>query len=256
LSSHFNPRFLIPPNGNGNGNQPPTARLVLPALTLLEFQGVSEWLEVVAARIDVPQLRQVIITFFDQFVFDIPQFYRFIFHEASKAYSLSLGIWPTHYAHISFSWKQVESPILRYFRWEMLCRGIERQVHSIAQMCAHFLSLLSTVKSLSVNYLVVNDGSLTILPDDVDPTRWIDLFTSFSSVERLNIHGKLEPFIGAALKGLTGESAAQVLPVLQHLSIDRPINNTAAQEGMRSFVTARKHSGHPVAIHRKSVLPW
>jgi hypothetical protein len=70
-------------------------------------------------------------------------------------------------------------------------------------------------------------------------------------VEQLEIDGIPEPFIGAALKALTGEEAAQVLPALQHLSINNSTRDKAAQEGVNSFVTTRQHSGHPIADHRK-----
>ena len=55
-----------------NGRPPPPTRTVLPALTRLEFKGVSEWLEAVVARIDAPLLGFVQVTFFHQLIFDIP----------------------------------------------------------------------------------------------------------------------------------------------------------------------------------------
>jgi len=56
-------------------NRPPTpsTRVILPSLTQFNFQGVSEYLEDLSARIDVPQLEHAGITFLNQLIFDIPQ---------------------------------------------------------------------------------------------------------------------------------------------------------------------------------------
>ena len=56
----------------------PTTRTSLPALTRLEFQGDSEYLEDVVARIDVPLLDSISITFFDELRFDIPELAQFM----------------------------------------------------------------------------------------------------------------------------------------------------------------------------------
>ena len=53
-------------------------RSVLPALTIFQFEGVSEYPEGVIARIDTPHLDVLQIVFFRDPTFDIPQLYRFI----------------------------------------------------------------------------------------------------------------------------------------------------------------------------------
>ena len=53
---------------------PPLTRSLLPALIHLEFEGVTEYLEDLVARIDVPLLEYTNITFFNHLVFDISQF--------------------------------------------------------------------------------------------------------------------------------------------------------------------------------------
>jgi hypothetical protein len=58
--------------------QPPPTCAVLPALTRIELIGASEWLEDVVARIDVPLLDYIWISFFHQLIFDMPQVSRFI----------------------------------------------------------------------------------------------------------------------------------------------------------------------------------
>ena len=53
-------------------------RSVLPAFAYFRFKGVSEYLEVVVARINAPQLSKLDVAFFNDIVFDTPQFTQFI----------------------------------------------------------------------------------------------------------------------------------------------------------------------------------
>jgi hypothetical protein len=65
---------------------------------------------------------------------------------------------------------------------------------------------------------------------EIDSMLWSQLFHTFSSVQCLEIPAMLESSIAPALQGLMGESAAEVLPSLQNLSIVG--NATAAREGI------------------------
>ncbi|KAH9964802.1 hypothetical protein BGW80DRAFT_1447965 [Lactifluus volemus] len=73
-------RSPTPHHKRRNRPIPPPTRFVLPALTRFAFQGVTEYLEVLAARIDAPALDKFEIHFFHQVVFDIPQIIRFFGH--------------------------------------------------------------------------------------------------------------------------------------------------------------------------------
>ena len=57
---------------------PPPTRAILPSLTTIAFKGASEYLEVISARIDAPQLDNLYITFFNEVIFDTPQLFQFI----------------------------------------------------------------------------------------------------------------------------------------------------------------------------------
>ncbi|KAI0249430.1 hypothetical protein BJV78DRAFT_695135 [Lactifluus subvellereus] len=60
------------------GHLLPLTLATLPALTYFQFQGISEYLEDLVARLNAPLLNWVYITFFNQLVFDIPQLTWFI----------------------------------------------------------------------------------------------------------------------------------------------------------------------------------
>src|SRR6266851_5169352 len=59
--------------------RPPLTRTILPTLTHIRFKGVTEYLEDLVARIDVPLLAEIWITFFNQLVFDILQLPKLVF---------------------------------------------------------------------------------------------------------------------------------------------------------------------------------
>jgi hypothetical protein len=240
--------------------RPPTTRAVLPALTLLRFKGVSEWLEVLAARIDAPLLHYIQITFFNQLLFDIPQIVRFIGHmELSRASELTFSFSPSHNAEIRCSWPhETLADVQVSLRWRVSCKSLDWQIYSVAQLCTQILPLCSSADTLNIKYgnWEDRDPPLGIRRDDMDPAQWLELFRSFTSVQSLEIPTKLELFIAAALQGLTPESAAGVLPTLNKLSINGPTIDGHAQQGIQSFVTARQHSDHPVVVDPPNFSSW
>jgi F-box-like len=229
------------PTAQPNRVPPPPTRFILPALTYLEFEGVSEYLEVLAARMDAPPLDYFRIRFFHQLVFDIPQIVRFFGHLKSfRSSSLDLQI-NRNESSIFFS-----SNATRFSHsWDICGKRLDWQVSSLAQICSQILPLCSSVNALTITSRSSPD------PDNMDPTLWLQLFQSFPSVQSLTIGVFLEQFIADSLKGLTGESAAEVLPSLQSLTLCWNKSDEVTQQGLQSFIAARQHSGHPVALVRQ-----
>jgi hypothetical protein len=207
-------------------------------------------LEVLAARIDAPLLIQLDISFFNQLVFDTPQFIRLLGQlEWFRPSDLSLYFCSTGHARVTFSWKQGwNDDDSGPFDWIILCESLDWQLFSIAQICSQILPLRSSVERLDVEW--EKGDSLGPRLEDMNSTLWLDLFHSFTSVQSLEISANLEPFVAAVLQGLPGESATEVLPSLHRLSIVGDMSDKAAQQGIEPFVTARQHSNHPVAVHR------
>ena len=79
----------------GGRRPPPRRRILLPVLTELFFEGVSEYLDDFLARVDAPLLDKLDITFFHQLIFDAPQITQFI----SRAPNLNA----CNEAHVEFS---------------------------------------------------------------------------------------------------------------------------------------------------------
>ncbi|KAH9952592.1 hypothetical protein BGW80DRAFT_1567992 [Lactifluus volemus] len=226
-------------------NRAPT-RFVLPSLTKLEFEGESEYLEVLAAQFDAPQLNEFAITFAHQFVFDIPQTVRLInnYLDSFEAYSLTLTFKSWNCASITFP-----SNITHRFAfppsyvWLIMCKESDRQVISVTQICSQILLFRSGVKSL-----VIECGGLV----DRNPTLWLQLFHSFPSVQSLQIPAHLEPSIASALERPTEGSpaAAEVFPWLHSLSIVGNMPGKTVKQPIQSFVAARQRSGRLVVVSR------
>jgi hypothetical protein len=240
-----------------NRRLPPPIRSVLPVLTRVNFHGVSEYLEVLAGRIDAPRLEFFGISFFNQPVIDIPQTIRFLSHlESHSAY---LAFDPTGYVKILFY--PPPSPHSSFIMstnlsWSIGCKGLDWQVFCAAQIFSQIIHLSSRVEELDIQDRYLWDKNVPpgigIRPDDIDPTIWLDLFRTFPSVRKLRMSDEMEPFIAAALQRSAARSAPDVFPSLESLSIDKPqvTRNKATKESIGSFVTAREHSGHPVTVHR------
>jgi F-box-like len=242
---------------------PPSTRTVLSALTNIVFQGVSEYLEVLAAQIYAPMLEGLVTHFFNQLVFDIPQISWLIGNLRNPRPSgLSLSFsqsGPTQRDEVGacFFWSRTgslggpgPSPGLYV---SVLGKWLDWQVFSITQICNQILPLCSSVEWLNVEYgdwWTREKPPPSMQPDDMDHTRWLELFHSFISVKRLEISNELESFIAAALQGLTKESATGVFPTLNSLSIVGDTSDRAAQQGIEEFVNARQYSVYPVAFHR------
>jgi hypothetical protein len=140
--------------------------------------------------------------------------------------------------------------------WIITAKWFDWHVSAVAHICSQILPFHSSVELLNIqcpDFGPIADLSDWIEQDEMDSTLWSQLFYSFTSVQSLEIFAPLEPFIAAALEGLTESSAAKVLPSLCSLSIVGKRSDEAVQQGIRLFVAARQHSSHPVVISRREV---
>ncbi|KAI0298751.1 hypothetical protein B0F90DRAFT_1668886 [Multifurca ochricompacta] len=107
-------------------------------------------------------------------------------------------------------------PVHRWFSWEI---------------CDQSLSLLSNVKEL-----LINDPRQPRWQDDgMDSTVWLDLFRSFSAVERLYVSKQLGPHVDSALE-----------------KINCLLSEHAGSTSVEQFTTARQLADHPVTAADRS----
>ena len=223
---------------------PPPTRTLLPVLTMLQFNGVSEYLEDVVARIDAPLLDKLEIVFFYQLIFDCPQLTQFI--------SRTPKFKANGEARVGFSYLIVTVTIPQKFDGELelaiSCRQSDWQLSSVAQVCSSSFAqaLIPTVERLHIQGLSWPPD----WQDDVENSQWLELFHPFTAVKALYVSSEFTSRIAPALNELVGERVTEVLPALQTLFLEEPFESEPVQETMCPFATARQLAGHPIAFSR------
>ena len=221
--------------------RPPPTRTPLPVLTLLWFKGASEYLEDLVARINVPQLNKLTITFFHQLIFDCPQLTQFISRAPKfKAHSE---------AHVVFSKRDVAVRLPQTFggllEFRTSCKQSDWQLSSAAQVCSSSFTraLIPTVEHLYIRSRYRQQD----WQDDIEGNQWLELFQPFAAVNDLYISSKFTPRIAPALKELVGERVTEVLPALQTLFLEPPLSGPV-QETIGQFLAVRQLANHPIGV--------
>jgi hypothetical protein len=220
---------------------PPPTRIVLPALTEFRFKGVCEYLDDLVARIDAPQLIYLKITFFNDILFDAPQFIQFISRTPTlKAVENAHVVFGYHTACVNSS-----SQTSRY-EVGFSCKELDWQVSSLEQICASHLAPLSTLEDLYIYERLY--GLQPDWQDNIENTLWLELLHPFTSVKNLYLSKEFAPRIVAALQELVGGRTTEVLPTLQNIFLEEIQPAGRVQEDIGRFVGARQLSGHSITV--------
>ena len=219
--------------------QPPfPTRVVLPSLASLHFIGISEYLEDLLAQIDAPILQTLSVTSSDRDV-HIPQLLRFV--------DCAERLGPPIRAMVEFD---IEMVLLKFmpsdsFELAIICDNLAGQILSMAQVCRELLPLLARVERLDLHC-----NRLPPSTESVNPRHWLELFQSFVNSQDLYVSRKVWPQVAPALRGLTGESAVEVLPQLRTLFLEELEEFEQVWESIESFIAARRLSDQPVAAQQ------
>ena len=220
---------------------PPPTRTVLLSLTEIWFKGVCEYLDDLVARIDAPQLNNLHVTFFNDDVFDAPQFIQFI----SRTPTLKA----VEDAHVVFGHLKAtihSSSIPSLCEVGISCRELDWQVSSLEQLCASHLPPLSALEDLYIYERL--DGEQPDWRDNIENTLWLDLLHRFTTVKNLYLSKEFAPRIVAALQELVGGRTTEVLPTLQNIFLEEVEPAGRVQEDIERVVAARRLSGHTIAV--------
>jgi hypothetical protein len=228
---------------------PPPTRTLLPVLTTFQFKGVGEYLEDLVARIDVPLLNDLEITFFHQLVFDTPQLAQFI--SRTPKFNAYNG------ARVVFSELEVRITLLQTsdetLKLGILSNQSEWQLSSLAQIRSSFFpqGLLHTVEDL---HILENEYWRPEWQEDIESNQWLELLHPFIAVKDLHMSQEFVPRITEALLELVaGENVTEVLPALRSVFFEEPLPLGPVQEAIGQFVAARQLAGHPITIsHSRS----
>ena len=224
---------------------PPQTRSTLPTLTKIRFQGVSEYLEGILARIDAPRLNELDITFFNQIIFGTPQLFQFI----SRRPTLSAP----EEGHIVFNSSAIfvrfpsQTPDSGTLGVRILCTTSEWQLSSLEQVCTSSLPPFPTLEDL---YIFEDLYFPPCWQDDIENTLWQELLQPFAAVKNLYLCKKVMPRIAPALQELVGGRATEVLPNLEKCFLEEFLPTGPLHEGIEKFVAARRFAGHPFTVSR------
>ncbi len=231
------------PDG-GRRRPPPPTRSVLPAVTCFNFNGVSEYLEDLLARIDAPHLDDLNISLFHQLIFDMPQLTQFI--------SRTPNLRPPDEARVLFkaSKATVILPQISYRRvlLGISCRQSDWLLSSLQQLCSSLLPLISSLEYLYIDNQ--DEDSELLWHDDMENAQWLELLNNFTTVKTLYLSWGITRRIVPALQELDWGRATEVLPSLQSLFLEEIDPLGPVPEGIDKFVAARQRSGHSVAVSR------
>ena len=224
---------------------PPQKRSVLPSLHNFRFRGVTEYLEELVTRIDIPQLNYMNITFFNQIDFDCPRLAQFI--------NCTPIFGALNEAHVQF-WEGFASVTLRSrtskfegnnLRIHISCREPDWQLSSIEQVCNNSLPPLPTVEDLYIEH----DYLVLVWKDEaIENTLWLQLLLPFTTVKHLYLDKEFAPGIAAAMQELGEGRITEVLPNLQTIFVKGLEPWRSFQKQIGQFVATRQLLGRSIAI--------
>jgi hypothetical protein len=236
-------KFLLLPRSH---RCPPViTRSTLPNLTKFSFEGATEYLDNLVARIDVPRLDSLFITFPYQRNIGTPHLVQFI----SRTPRFS----EPNDAHVMLT-LDTEVLLLRasdgleILHVEISCGQLDPRVSSIAQVCTMCLTHPPTVENLRLG--AFNKILYPVLEwkDDINNNQWLDLLRPFTAVKSLYLSEDLQPDLSSALQELVGDRTMEVLPSLQNIFLGMFELSEPFQEAIGQFLAARQLSGHPITV--------
>ena len=233
-------------------HSPNVTRVVFTALTRIQYQGGSAYLEEIVSRIDTPQLESFTITFFDHLVLDTPHLRHFIGRtQTFTALNQADIIFNGHYSDIGVTFLLPDghrSPDLGALTLGVRYTDSGPRFMSLVRLCSSSLPRLPTLKRLSTR------SQQSTRQPPMSATEWVEFLCVFDFVEDLDLSRNTELMysILRALNELVGERVMEALPALQHISVHKPWQPWASDypmKGIEPFVAARQLSGRPVVVH-------
>jgi hypothetical protein len=231
----------------------PSTRVILPALTRLEFHGDSEYFEDLVARIDTPSIISVKTKFFNPLIFDNPQFLQFLGRtKVLRSFKQVKLFLDKSMADISLHNDHHHSPVNpgANLHIHISCDGLDWQLSGLAQICEQFSTVLFNVGRCNVDW----SRNWAVPREDTDHTQWLELFRPFTSVHSLEISSGMEVLISPALGELTGDRVMEVLPVLRTFFFSR-LRVKKSPNPFLPFFRARRRSKNPVTFKNRSLSP-
>jgi len=226
--------------------RPLTTRVILPNLRWFGFKGASAYLEALLPCMTAPFLAKLQVMFFDQRTFHLPHLLQFL----STAENLSFGsatliFWEGWISAIVYPNKDAR---VYAFYMDIVCRGVDRQVASAAQIFRVLRPAFSAMENLTLEYQWY--GLSSEWRNGAHRTRWRALLRSFSNVKTLRVDSALVSQLSRSLELEDGESHVELLPQLKELSYP---NLREFGDAFTAFIDACRIAGRPVTVVRRRI---
>jgi hypothetical protein len=215
--------------------------ITLPNLRSLLFKGVSAYLEGLLAQISAPVLSTLNVNLFSQLTFTVPRLLQFMDDTSA---TLNLSTLQLTFDNDSVLLTAPRGGLsYRPFRLQIMCRHLDWQVSSAAQILTSLQPLLSAVERLTLNHKEHSQSSEW--HNEVDRIQWRQLLRPFSNMKTLHVHHRLVERIARSLQTDNGEPPLELLPTLKELGHSR---GDDARDAFTAFMDERQVAGHPVNL--------
>jgi hypothetical protein len=129
------------------------------------------------------------------------------------------------------------------FMVRVMCRHLDWQVSSAAQILTSLQPFLSAVERLTFNHEEHSQSSEW--QNEVDRTQWRQLLRPFSNLSTLYVKDELVERIAHSLQTDDGEPPLELLPTLRELGYS---GGDDARDAFTPFIDERQVAGHPVNL--------
>ena len=212
---------------------PPSSgeRVLLPALTHLNLQGFTGYLEGFGSRLDAPNLRDIEIAFFDESIFDVPKLRDFIDQIERQKSHRRADILSSEY---SISISLTQPGVRTRLKLQVLCKTSDLLPLFMAQICTYFSAFLFGVEDLRICTMHASNRQGG---NDFNRAsgQWLELIRQFRGAKWLHVSG--EHSMGIIRTVQPDERREIALPSLHKLYIREPVLRVARlREAIAPFV--------------------
>jgi hypothetical protein len=220
---------------------PITMHITLPNLRLFWFKGVSAYLEGLLALISAPVLRIFQIELFSQLTFTVPRLLQFMDDTSATLSFSTLQLYLDNDSVLLVA--PPEGRRLYPFWLQIMCRHLDWQVSSAAQILTSLQPLLSAVERLTLSHKEHSQSSEW--HNEVDRAQWRQLLMPFSNLNTLHVQDELVERIAHSLQTDNGEPPPELLPNLKELEYS---GGDDARDAFTPFIDERQVAGHTVNL--------
>ena len=219
---------------------PIITHITLPNLRMFLFNGVSAYLEGLLAQIRAPVLSELDIMLFSQLTFTLPRLLLFMGTFENLGFNTVKLVFRNNDAQlVAYQLGERKS---YPFKLQIMCRHLDWQVSSAAQILNTLQPILSGVEKLTLIHGKHYRSSEW--HNEVDRTQWHQLLRPFSNLKTLYVQNELVGKLARSLHTDDGDPPPELLS-LEKVGYS---GGRVAQKALTPFIDERRVTGHPVKL--------